>query len=104
MAYISVFETFWPVIKVLQNLGLFPIKKSSENLCGFQAISTKKYLILTMAVQVLGSTCAILALSYIMTMYDQNFVDLWKKLFAVTESKLDANILLAIIFLMALSG
>ena len=84
----SVFETFWPVLQFFQILGLFPIKKSSENRCGFQGISSRKYLILTIGVQVLGLVCAILAMSYITIKQDMNFLHLWKELFAVTESTL----------------
>ena len=47
----SVLETFWPVIRVLQIMGLFPIKKSSETLCGFEEMPTGEYLILTLAIQ-----------------------------------------------------
>ena len=49
-----VFSTFWPLIKVLQIIGLFPIKKSSENLCGFEGMPTGKYLVLTVTVFTLG--------------------------------------------------
>ena len=84
----SVFETFWPVLQLFQILGMFPIKKSSENRCGFKGISSRKYLILTMGAQILGFICAILAMSYIMLKQDMNFLHLWKELFAVTESTL----------------
>ena len=34
---------FWLILKVLQILGFFPIKKSSEHLCVFEAMPTRKY-------------------------------------------------------------
>ena len=100
----SVFETFWPVLKFFQIMGMFPIKKSSENRCGFQTISTKRYLILTIGVQMLGFVSAILAMSYIMVKHDIHFLHLWKELFAVTASTLDAIIIFSILFLLSLSS
>ena len=50
----SIFNTFWPLLKVLQILGLFPIKKSLEDSCGFEAMPTGKYIFLTLIVQLLG--------------------------------------------------
>ena len=44
MVYHSYFDTFWPLLKLLQAMGMFPIRKASESLCGFEAISVKRYL------------------------------------------------------------
>ena len=65
-----IFSTFWPIIKVLQILGLFPIKKSSENLCGFQAMPTGKYLVLTVTVLLVG--CASFNSCYCLLMFKHN--------------------------------
>ena len=45
MSRTSVLNTFWPLLKVLQILGGFPIKKSKETLCGFKAITSCVYII-----------------------------------------------------------
>ena len=104
MVSTSIFETLWPIIKIFQILGMFPIKKTEGNFCGFQSISTGKYLILTIAVQGFAFTCNIFVMSYMITKYDISFTTLWKVLFAVTESKLDATVLTAIILLLVLSS
>ena len=71
-----IFSTFWPLIKVLQILGLFPIKKSSENLCGFQALPTGKYLVLTATVLMLGFVFYFTAHFLVMYKHDLGMLEL----------------------------
>ena len=84
-----IFSTFWPILKVLQILGLFPIKKSSENVCGFQAMPTGKYLVLTVAVQSLGYASYIISLFVIMSKHNLGFLAWLHIIFALNGSPLD---------------
>ena len=84
-----IFSTFWPILKVLQILGLFPIKKSSENVCGFQAMPTVKYLVLTVAVQSLGYASYIIPLFVIMSKHNLGFLEILHINFALNGSPLD---------------
>ena len=84
-----IFSTFWPILKVLQILGLFPIKKSSENVCGFQEIPTGKYLFLTVAVQLLGYASYIIPLYIIMSKHNLGFLECLHITFALNGSPLD---------------
>ena len=84
-----IFSTFWPILKVLQILGLFPIKKSSENLCGFQAMPTGKYLVLILTVQSLGIAFFFVPLFLVMSKYNFSFLDLLHTMIALNGSPLD---------------
>ena len=84
-----IFCTFWPILKVLQILGMFPIKKSSENVCGFQAMPTGKYLVLTVAVQLLGYASYIIPLFVIMSKHNLGFLEWLHIIFALNGSPLD---------------
>ena len=55
---------------VLQILGLFPINWSSENLCGFQAMPTGKYLPLTVTVLSLGFAFYFIPFFLVMSKHD----------------------------------
>ena len=76
---IYIFSTFWPILKVLQILGLFPIKKSSENLCGFQAMPTGKYLVLTVTVLSLGFAFYYIPFFLVMSKHNLGVLDNWNK-------------------------
>ena len=67
-------STFWPILKIYQVFGAFPIKKSIDKPCGFVAIQTSTYLVLVLSLILIGSVGQILSCYYIMRQYDQ---DLW---------------------------
>ena len=85
----SNFNTFGPMLKILQILGLFPIKKSSEDSCGFEAMPTGKYLFLTLTVQLLGFACFVASFAYVMSRYSLDLLDLLHIMFALNGSVLD---------------
>ena len=84
-----VFSTFWPLIKVLQILGLFPIKKSSENLCGFEGMPTGKYLVLTATVFTLGFVFYFSAHFLVMYKHDLGLLELLNTMNSHNGSLLD---------------
>ena len=100
----SNFNTFWPILKVLQILGLFPIKKSEENLCGFEAMPTGKYLVLTVTVQSLGFACYVGSFFYVMPKQKLDFMDLLRTTYAVEGSSLDTITYFGVFFLTGLSS
>ena len=100
----SIFNTFWPVLKVLQILGSFPIKKSEENLCGFEAMPTGKYLVLTVAVQSLGLACYVGSFFYVMPKQKLDLMDLLRTTYAVEGSFLDTITYFGVISLTCLSS
>ena len=69
--YLSI---LWPILKIYQVFGAFPIKKSIDMPCGFAAIQTATYLVLVLSLILIGSVGQILSCYYIMRQYDQ---DLW---------------------------
>ena len=100
----SNFNTFWPILKVLQILGLFPIKKSSEDVCGFEAMPTGKYLFLTLTVQLLGFACFVASFAYVMSKFNLNLLDLLHIMFALKGSILDDITYFGILILTFLSS
>ena len=84
-----VFSTFWPLIKVLQIIGLFPIKKSSENLCGFEAMPTGKYLVLTATVFTLGFVFYFISHFLVMYKHDLGLLELLHTMNSHNGSPLD---------------
>ena len=84
-----IFSTFWPILKVLQVLGLFPIKKSSENVCGFQAMPTGKYLVLTATVLTLGFVFYFAAHFLVMYKHDLGLLELLHIMNSQNGSTLD---------------
>ena len=84
-----VFSTFWAIIKVLQILGLFPIKKSSENLCGFEALPTGKYLVLTVTVLSLGCVFYYIPYFLLMSKHNLGLLELLRTMIALNGSSLD---------------
>ena len=84
---ISFFNNFWPILKILQILGFFPTKKSTENLCGFEAMPTAKYLVLTVVtLQLLGLACHIVSYSYVMATHNLDLLNLMCINFAIKGS------------------
>jgi hypothetical protein len=73
-------STFWPILKIYQVIGGFPIKKSTDVPCGFEAIQTVPYLLLVISVLLIGNVGQMLSFYYIMRQYDQ---DLWSILSAM---------------------
>ena len=100
----SNFNTFWPILKVLQILGLFPIKKSSEDVCGFEAMPTGKYLFLTLTVQLLGWACFVASFGHVMSKYNLDLLDLLHILFALKGSTLDDITYFGILIITGLSS
>ena len=84
-----IFSTFWPLIKALQILGLFPIKKSSENLCGFEAMPTGKYLVLTATVFTLGFVFYFTSHFLVMYKHDLGLLELLHTMNSHNGSPLD---------------
>ena len=100
----SNFNTFWPILKVLQILGLFPIKKSSENVCGFEALPTGIYLFLTLTVQSVGYACFLASFAYVMSKFNLDLLDLLHIMFALKGSILDDITYFGILILTFLSS
>ena len=97
-----IFSTFWPLIKVLQILGLFPIKKSSENLCGFEALPTGKYLVLTVTVLSLGFAFYSISFFLVMSKHNLGLLELLRTMIALNGSSLDDITYFGIIILMTI--
>ena len=100
----SNFNTFWPMLKILQILGLFPIKKSSEHSCGFEAMPTGKYLFLTLTVQLLGFACFVASFAYVMSKHNLDLLDFLHIMFALKGSTLDDIVYFGIMILISLSS
>jgi hypothetical protein len=66
------------MLKILQILGLFPIKKSSEDSCGFEAMPTGKYIFLTLTVQSLGCVIDKRLIDKKIKIFTFIFDDLWQ--------------------------
>ena len=99
-----IFTTFWPILKVLQILGLFPIKKSSENVCGFQAMPTGKYLALTVTVQMLGHASYNILIIFIMSKHNLGFLEYLHIIFALNGSPLDTITYFGIMIIIGIFG
>ena len=84
-----IFSTFWPILKVLQILGLFPIKKSSENVCGFQAMPTGKYLVLTATVLTIGFVFYFTTYFLVMSKHDLGLLEFLHTMISLNGSPLD---------------
>ena len=84
-----IFSTFWPILKVLQILGLFPIKKSSENLCGFQAMPTGKYLVLNSTVLTIGFVFYFTTYFLVMSKHDLGLLEFLHTMISLNGSPLD---------------
>ena len=72
----SILNTFWPLMRFLQFLGSCPIKKSTEKACGFKAMSFGCYFAISITSFLLGITGLIMALTYIMLMFDISVFEL----------------------------
>ena len=77
-------STFWPILKIYQVFGAFPIKKSTDMPCGFAAIQTWTYLVLVLSLILIGNVGQILSCYYIMRQYDQNLWSIMNVLFDLT--------------------
>ena len=97
-----IFSTFWPLIKALQILGLFPIKKSSENLCGFEALPTGKYLVLTVTVLSLGFAFYYIPFFLVMSKHNLGLLELLHAMIALNGSSLDDITYFGVIILMCI--
>ena len=97
-------NTFWPILKVLQILGMFPIKKSPDFLCGFKAIPAKKYIFLVVSIFILGNGAQIVASYYIMCHYDKNLWELQNVMFGTSGSLMDNIDVIGFSMLMVLSN
>ena len=77
-------STFWPILKIYQVFGAFPIKKSIDMPCGFAAIQTATYLVLVLSLILVGNVGQILSCYYIMRQYDQDLWSIMNVLFDLT--------------------
>ena len=84
MRYDTYLSTFWPILKIYQVFGAFPIKKSIDMPCGFAAIQTSTYLILVLSLILIGNVGQILSCYYIMRQYDQDLWSIMNVLFDLT--------------------
>ena len=71
----SVFNTYWPIIKILQIIGTFPIQKTVETSCGFKALPSKPYLALSLTIQVFSTTSYMLSWYYSAFQLEPTFWD-----------------------------
>ena len=104
MTYDIYLGTLWPILKIIQIFGGFPIKKSAETLCGFAPIKTAYYLGLVLFALSIGNIGQILSCYYIMVQYD---VTLWKLLnimFGLSGSIIDNFDLIGIQVFMVISN
>ena len=104
MTYDIYLGTLWPILKIIQIFGGFPIKKSAETLCGFAPIKTAYYLGLVLFALSIGNIGQIFSCYYIMVQYD---VTLWKLLnimFGLSGSIIDNFDLIGIQVFMVISN
>lgn len=102
MAPNSILNTFWPFMKLLQFLGSCPIKKSTENPCGFKAMSFGCYFAISITSFLLGITGIIMALTYIMLMFDKTILELFQIIFGSKGLSTDTVAQCALYFLMTI--
>ena len=103
MANHHVIKTFWPILKALQLLGIFPIKKSSLTPHGFKAMSHKEYFIRIISVFLLQNSFQILLYCYIMFHYEKSFLELYQIFFGMTGSITDNSALFGSAVIISLS-
>ena len=102
MAPNSILNTFWPLMRFLQFLGSCPIKKSTENPCGFEAMSSCCYFAISITSFLLGITGIIMALTYIMLMFDKTVLELFQIFFGSKGLSTDTVAQCALYFLMTI--
>ena len=98
----SILNTFWPLMRFLQFLGSCPIKKSTENPCGFKAMSFGCYFAISITSFLLGITGLIMALTYIMLMFDKTVLELIQISFGSKGLSTDTIAVFALYFLMTI--
>ena len=98
----SILNTFWPLMKFLQFLGSCPIKKATENPCGFKAMSFGCYFSISITIFILGMTGIIMALTYIMLIFDKTVLELIEIIFGSKGLSTDTIALFALYFLMTI--
>ena len=96
----SILNTFWPLMKFLQFLGSCPIKKSTENPCGFKAMSFGCYFSISITIFLLGMTGIIMALTYIMLMFEKTVLELFQIFFGSKGLSTDTVAQCTLYFLM----
>ena len=84
-----VIKTFWPILKILQLFGMFPIKKSSLTPYGFKAMSHKEYFIKMISVFLLRKSLTVSLYSYIMLNYDTSIWEIYQAFFGMSVSFTD---------------
>ena len=89
MANHHVMKTFWPILRVLQLFGIFPIKKSSVTPYGFKAMSHKEYSIRMISIFLLQKLFTVSLYCYIMFNYDTSFWEVYRAVFGMTVSFTD---------------
>ena len=97
-------STFWPLLKILQILGVFPIRKTKNLKCRFEATKTGIYLIHVTFFLILGYGGQTLCCYYIMSQYDIGICKLLDVLFGLNGSLIDNLDLIGIQVIMVLSS
>ena len=98
----SILNTFWPLMRFLQFLGSCPIKKSTGKPCGFKAMSFGCYFAVSITSFLLGITGLIMALTYIMLIFDKTIFELIEIVFGSKGLSTDTIVLFALYFLMTI--
>ena len=97
-------RTFWPILKALQILGVYPIKKSTINICGFGVIKTGTYLFHIILILLFSNGGHIVFCYLMIHQYDLGIWDLLNILFGLNGSLIDNIDLIGIEVLMVISS
>ena len=97
-------RTFWPILKVLQILGVSPIKKSTVNTCGFEATKTGIYLFHIILILLFANGGHIVCCYFVIHQYDLGIWALLDVLFGLNGSLIDNIDLIGIEVLMVISS
>ena len=79
----------WPILKIVQLMGGFPLKKSKESPCGFKQLSTGVYLAIVLSAFFIANASHFLSWFYLICIFELTLDDLREKVFGDSGSKLD---------------
>ena len=85
----SLIDSLWPLIKILQVLGGFPIVKDEKALCGFKSMHSGLYFLIVSVAWLLAVSCAFLVMVGISSLYDIPFMEFLKIGYGFNQSIFD---------------
>ena len=87
----SLFNSLWPLIKLLQVFGGCPIKKDEKSSCGFEAMHSGVYFIIVSIAWLLAIASYCLYTNYLFSLYGINLEELSKIIYGFDQSPLDGT-------------